>query len=288
MTTQAKIIVLAGQSNAVGVGHVKYLPKSFDQETIKRFYDGYDKVSINYHSHDKRSNGFVKTTVGCTEIRKDTLGPEVGIAQYFSELYPTEELFIVKCAFGGASLFGDWLPPSCAGNYDKDAYANQVDDIVKALENGDPLRAGWCYNELVKILNESISILKEKGYEPSICAFCWMQGETDAFSSERAEGYGKRYGCLLSDFRAAFGEYIASDCVYIDALISKNWNQHVEINATKVAYANAHENCAIIDTIEEGLTTLYEPEDEPDVAHYDVESTVRLGRLFAKRAFERQ
>lgn len=279
---QAKIIVLAGQSNAVGVGHVKYLSKSFDSDTIDRFYQGYDRVRINYHSHDKRSGGFVKTTVGCTEIRKDTLGPEVGIAQYFTEKYPADDLFIVKCAFGGASLWGDWLPPSCEG-HDKDAYADQVPDIVKALENADPLRAGWCYNELVKIMKESLSILKAQDYTPQVIGFCWMQGETDAFSMEYAEGYDKRYDALLSDLCAEFGDVISKDCIFADGLISERWNCHVQINAMKRAYAETHKNCCVIETVKEGLTTLYEPEDEPDISHYDVASTVQLGRLFAEK-----
>ena len=35
---KAKIIVLSGQSNAVGVGHTKYLNKSFTDEKIKEYY----------------------------------------------------------------------------------------------------------------------------------------------------------------------------------------------------------------------------------------------------------
>ena len=45
----AKIIILAGQSNAVGVGHVRYLPKSYDEAEIKQFTEGYDKILINIH-----------------------------------------------------------------------------------------------------------------------------------------------------------------------------------------------------------------------------------------------
>ena len=276
----ARIVILAGQSNAVGVGHVRYLPKSFDEWTVEQFYRGYDRVRINYHSHDKKSNGFVKTSVGCTEIRKDTLGPEVGMAQYFTEREENGELFIVKCAFGGASLWGDWLPPSCEG-YDRDAYADQVPDIVKALENADPLRAGWCYNELVKLLSESITLLKNAGYDPSIIGFCWMQGETDAFSLETTKDYGERYHRLLCDLRAAFGEYFSNDCVFADGLISDRWNCYEQINAIKRTYASTHENCVIVDTLAEGLERLLEPEEEPDTAHYDAASTVKLGRLFA-------
>ena len=70
---RADIIILAGQSNAVGVGHTKCLKRHFSDEKIKEYFDGYENVKINYYSHDKKSNGFVKTTVNCTEISKDTV-----------------------------------------------------------------------------------------------------------------------------------------------------------------------------------------------------------------------
>lgn len=71
---KANVLILAGPSNAVGVGYTKYLTKHFDAETIAKFYSGYENVLINYISHGIKSNGFVKTTVNCTEATKDTLG----------------------------------------------------------------------------------------------------------------------------------------------------------------------------------------------------------------------
>jgi len=78
---KAKIVILAGQSNAVGVGYAKYLPRHFDSEKVEKFKSGYDNILINYYSHDKKNGGFVKTSVGCTEFSKETVGPEVGIAE---------------------------------------------------------------------------------------------------------------------------------------------------------------------------------------------------------------
>ena len=82
---KAKIIVLAGQSNAVGVGWVDYLPKHFTPDTVARFMSGYKNVLINYFSHDKKSDGFVPVSVGCTEVLKNTIGPEVSIVLYDSD-----------------------------------------------------------------------------------------------------------------------------------------------------------------------------------------------------------
>ena len=142
--------------------------------------------------------------------------------------------------------------------------------------------AGWCYNELIKILGDSIEELKSRGYTPRIKAFCWMQGESDAFSIPTLEAYIERYDNLLKDIRSEFGEYM-TDCRYLDAAISERWTYAVRMNEIKREYAQNHPNCVYIDTVAAGLTTENEPFDEPDVAHYDSDCTITLGKLFAEQ-----
>jgi hypothetical protein len=214
---QAKIIILAGQSNAVGVGHAKYLPKHFDAATVARFREGYDNILINYSSHAIKSNGFVKTRTNCTEAAIDTLGPEVGIAKYLDEKCKGEQFFIVKCAFGGTGLCHDWVSES------NPAHVSGVEvDFSKAIRFIEPNPAGWCYNELVRLLGESIDLLKRDGFEPTIHAFCWMQGENDALVRENTDAYIGRYERLLDDLRSRFAPYF-ENCRYIDAGISEIW-----------------------------------------------------------------
>lgn len=61
------------------------------------------------------------------------------------------------------------------------------------------------------------------------------------------------------------------------------WKYYKEMNESKSKYASEHENCCFIDTIAHGLTTNNEPEGAPDWAHYDSDSVVKLGRLFAEK-----
>ena len=277
---KATVIVLAGQSNAVGVGHVCCLPRHFSAKKIREYEAGYDRVHINYYSHDKKSNGFVSAGLGCTEVQKYTLGPEVGLAEWFTEAHPEEELFIVKCAYGGTSMWRDWLSPSSEG-YDSTSYADQVTDAVDAINNGRPLRASWCYNELVKLTRESLDLLRQKGYDPHIRGFCWMQGEADACAEETLSPYIARYHNLLTDFSAVFAD-VMDECVFADGGISGVWPLWQEMNAAKAAYADSHENCVFIDTVSHGLTTQNEPIPEPDIYHYDSDSVIKLGRLFGE------
>lgn len=274
----AKIIILAGQSNAVGVGHVRYLPKSYDEAEIEQFTEGYDKILINYTSHDIKSENFVKTRINCTEKNNDTLGPEVGIAKTLTEKYPDEEFFIVKCAVGGVNMANDWRSPSSGVPYD--AEKNAV--LPESIRDPGVRFPGWCYNEMIKRLTLSIKELEEKGYAPKIIAMCWMQGESDSGNPDCREPYIGRYDALLKDLREAFTKYFAPDCRYIDAGISERWVDYEKMNELKKNYADTHENCFFVDTVAAGLTTKNEPEENPDTAHYDCESTVRLGEMFGE------
>ena len=281
MEKTANVIILAGQSNAVGVGFTKYLNRHFSPEQVAKFYEGYENVVINYRSHGIVSNGFVKTTVNCTEKAKDTLGPEVGIAKNLTKRYPNEKFFIVKCAFGGATICNDWLSPSNEGVYDPTSFARNCPDIVKALESGKHPKAGWCYNELVELLTESIDILKKEDYEPKIRAMFWMQGESDSYAKELVENYIPRYDMMIKDLQRQFSG-LFSGCIFVDAGISKRWLNYEELNAFKKEYAEK-EGHRYIDTIKEGLTTEHEPLENPDTAHYDADSIVKLGELFAEK-----
>jgi len=274
---KARVIVLAGQSNAVGVGFTKYLPEHFDAESVEAFYRGYERIRISYVSHDIQSRGFVPTRVNCTEASKDTLGPEVGIARALSRACPDEDFYIIKCAFGATSLHYDWRPPSSGVPFRRELTA----EPARAIPDPAFRFEGWCYNAAVKRLEEAFADLRAMGLEPRVCAFCWMQGEGDS-TEPYVSDYIGRYDGLLRDLREAFAPAFEG-CTYIDAGISQVWENYEGMNARKRAYAEEKgEGYRFVDTVAAGLTTLNEPYGEPDTYHYDVESTVRLGELFAR------
>ena len=65
-------------------------------------------------------------------------------------------------------------------------------------------------------------------------------------------------------------------------------NEYVEsakevlASAAKKVVSKLLEMDIIIDTISEGLTTSKEPYEQPDIAHYDSLSQIKLGHLFAE------
>ena len=273
---KAKVILLSGQSNAVGVGHIKYLPKHFGEETIKIFREGYEKVLIHYISHNIENVGFDKVRVNQAEKTKDTLGPEVGIAKKLTEKHPDEQFFIIKCAFGGSDMNTGWRSPKSGAPYDE----NRVVEYAKAINDPKFRFPGWCYHEQIRAIDEGFAALREMGYEPEIVAFCWMQGESDSGNPVCAEPYINRYDCLLRDLREKYASAF-ENCTYIDAAISERWVNYEAMNANKKAYAEKM-GYKFIDTVAEGFTTAHEPEENPDTAHYDVNWVVKLGELFAE------
>ena len=56
-----------------------------------------------------------------------------------------------------------------------------------------------------------------------------------------------------------------------------------EINEAKERYSLTSDKNIYFPTIEAGLTTLYEPTEEPDLGHYDAYSELLLGRMFAEK-----
>ena len=129
--------------------------------------------------------------------------------------------------------------------------------------------------------------LQTKGYIPTIKAFCWMQGEGDAWDGYYQE-YEQNIATFAANIRADLKDMAGNkDVPFIDAGISnsKQWQYYRQVNQAKQEFAKLSDNNIYIDTIGAGMHTDQEPFDEADTAHYDTESQVLIGHLFAE-AFE--
>ena len=258
---KATVILLGGQSNASGCSRDDYLKKNVSAEKYAQYENGYDNVYINYYATGtNESRAFVKCAARQGE-GGGFFGPELGLAEKLHELYPDEQFFIIKCAWGGTNLFDQWLSPSSEG------------------------KTGELYKAFVKYVNTSIKYLRSKNYDVKIEGMCWMQGESDSFSTEHATEYATHLRNFIKDIRKEFSRYAADDGIaFVDAYIADNpvyWVYCDMVNASKREVANDSSLNVLIDTVAEGLTTAKEPEDTPDQAHYDSMSEIKLGHLFA-------
>jgi len=262
------VVVISGQSNAVGCTHAKCITRSMGAEAYSTYMTGYNDIKIAYdcwtkdegprfYSQNKsKDETFVKVMLGQGN-GLGTFGPEIGIAEALHEKY-ANRLFLIKYACGASNLKDDWA------------------------QKNSPM-----YPRLIEYVKKQMQNLVSMGYVPTIKAFCWMQGEGDSW-----DGYYQEYKDNLSGFAANIREDLKElsgnkDVPFIDAGISnsKDWQYYRQVNNAKQEFAKESENNIYIDTIAAGMHTNVEPFDTPDTCHYDTESEVLLGHLFAD-AFE--
>jgi len=256
---RAKVILLGGQSNASGCSLDKYLQSNVSEEKYAEYKNGYDNVYINYLSGQNVSEGFVKCSTVQGELA-GAFGPELGLAEKLHEMYPDETFFIIKCAWGGTNLFDQWLSPSSKGKTGKE------------------------YKAFVAFVQNSLDYLISKNYDIKIEGMCWMQGESDSISVETATAYSVHLENFVKDIRKNFSKYAAEDGIaFIDAYIAENpayWVYYEYVNQGKTRVAGLSPLNSVVDTSE--LSCSGEPEDQPDIAHYDSLSEIKLGHLFAQ------
>lgn len=264
------VVIISGQSNAVGctfskeiknsdLGATKYYEYMSGFEGIKIAYDCWTKDDgPKFYSQNKsKDNNFVKVMLGQGNSLA-TFGPEIGISEALSENY-SGKLFLIKLACGASNLKDDWAQK------DSPMYPRLIDYVKKQMKN-----------------------LEDSGYIPTIKAFCWMQGEGDSY-----DGYYQKYlentRLFVSNFREDLRSLAGNkDIPFIDAGINNSkddnglvWQYYKQVNAAKAQFAEESDINIYIDTIAAGMHTNLEPKGDVDPCHYDSESQVLLGHLFA-------
>ena len=271
------VVIISGQSNAVGCTHSDQIMdcESLGVEKYTDYMTGYKDIQIAYDNwtllwdglgnitgrvsqNKSRKDNFVKVQLGQGN-GPETFGPEIGIAEAMHEKY-ANKLFLIKFACGGSSLKGDWVG-----------------------------RSSYMYPKMIEYIDLQISHLKEKGFTPRIKAFCWMQGEGDSYGSDYYNVYRDNLATFVGDMREDLAKYATDKGIaFIDATINPDksvWPNPDKVNAQKELFAAESDMNFLINTHEAGMHTDQEPWGNVDKCHYDSESEVLLGHLFAE-AFE--
>ena len=259
-----KVILLLGQSNASGSSIVSYLEKNSSPEDFAKYSAGYPSVLINYciDDHNACSEGeYVKVDLTCGAT-DGFFGPEVGMADALSAAYPDEKILILKYTMSGYSLHHHWLR---AG------------------------KRGSIYDAFLTFAKMNMDHLAELGYDARIGAICWMQGESDT-TEFKADRYFDNQCALVSYLREDLTPYAEEGGIYfVDAGISDGpycLPAYPTVNEAKRRFAELSPLNLYFSTIDAGLTTVHEPEGDPDWGHYDALCELQLGRLFAKYVIE--
>ena len=256
---KAKVIVLLGQSNASGCTYNNYLEMNTSKEEYERYQNGFNNVLINY-SIDNRSyttNGeFKKVDLTCG-VKEGRFGPELGMSDVLSKEFKDETIFILKFTMSGYSLNHHWL-----NNYERF-------DI---------------YNACLIFLETYLDYLISKNYDINLDAICFMQGESDT-TEYKASRYYNNLIKFTNYLRSDLDKYNDDEIYFIDAGISDSpycEPSYPDINKAKEDFSKLSPYNIYFPTIENGLTTMNEPYENPDLGHYDSLSMIRLGELFGE------
>lgn len=193
---KAKVIIIAGQSNAVGATPWLNVRKSMGKEKYNEYRKGYENVKIAYYCEAGGANG---ANAGCNfditgrkeqsvddifdgvkfgqSWHSSMFGPEVGMAEYLTENYPDQTFYIIKVAKGAVSIPSHWTTK------------------------------GFLYKKLAAAIDVCFGALEKEGYHPEIISFCWMQGEDDASKDDLTEHYSENLASVVENLRSDYAKY---------------------------------------------------------------------------------
>ena len=267
---KAHVILMGGQSNATGNTRIQDL-----QNPKAAYTEGYDNILINYNS-DKTvaRSSFEPVKLGQGRVDENygaLYGPEVGLADYLNSNFPGEKFYIIKAAFSGTALHDSWSA------------------------------TGSCYTSFVSIVQTALGQLEAEGLEPEIFAMCWMQGESDAITSQATMEQSMAYAANEADFfgriRDRFRGYMApGGMAVLDAAIYDGsgsdapnclWTLAGLINQQKRIHASLSQNNYFLDSNKTDIDPIddygfQEISGTIDLAHYDGDDMIELGQLFGK------
>jgi hypothetical protein len=105
----------------------------------------------------------------------EQFGPELSFGYRLRQLYPQDEIYLVKLGITSTSLAGDWNPTS-----------------------------GSLYNLFKQRVTAALNDLTSHGKTPKITGMIWMQGEEDATNATNAQNYASNLRSFVSNVRTAF------------------------------------------------------------------------------------
>lgn len=258
------VILLAGGENCLGYSYSYHLQEldGVSDEKFNEYKKGYSSVKISYKNMlntglvHKEQTSFVDTRIGQGKaanegIRYGCLGPEVGLAEYLSNMRPNETYYIIKFAGGGESSF----------TYQWNS------------ENG------LYYQKMVEFFDQQLNKLAKSEIDFDVSSFMFVQGESDAKNNNA--GYKDNLDDFVNDVRIRYAKYAPKNGMsFIDAGISSYYLlNYRNINNDKKEVMNSDSRNFYIDTIVGNITR---NQDNMDRIHYDAKGEIKLGNLFAK------
>jgi hypothetical protein len=158
-----KVFLLGGQSNMGGNGVAAELPSPFSApQTAVKFWNSNstDWVALR--------GGFGNSSA--------SFGPEVTFGYTLHNLFPNDDIYLVKYGITSTSLAVQWKPDG----------------------------TGAAYNTFKTTANAAIQNLVKNGKSPVIAGMIWMQGEEDSYTEATASAYHANLKSFITTVRSDF------------------------------------------------------------------------------------
>lgn len=262
------VILLAGQSNMEGNSWWKYLEGKDDRyNDYKAGFDGIKMSFANHESDAGKTPSFNSVKLGYGGARNPgnggdnttCFGPEIGMAKMLHDNGYDNKVVFIKFAVGATYLHND------ANNRNWQA------------------KSGTIYKAFIQYTDACIAELA-KTYNVSVDAMCWMQGESDTEQQAHVDAYKSNINNFLTEVRKHYTQY-NSDFMFYDAYINwpRDWqgDRPDQINEIKKQLVTDNLHYELIDTLSARLHSYNEPENV-DLAHFDSDSEIKLGEMFAE------
>ena len=189
-----KVYILAGQSNMLGSGMIapattrgtlEHVVANDPDKAYQSLVDGDGKWivrrDVRIRDQGAKHGGL---TVGYG-ARSEHIGPELGFGHHVGDRLENPVL-IIKAAWGGKSLGGDFRPPSSGGE------------------------TGHYYKEILRLVREATSDLRAyvpdyRGQGFEIAGFAWHQGWNDRINKKFTAEYAGNMANFIRDIRKDLG-----------------------------------------------------------------------------------
>ena len=257
-----ELIILAGQSNAVGFdAKPSELPASPADQKALLWYRVGDPPPDTHDSRSQAWGPLAPQPLGQPAAKNPAtrqygnfahsdggFGPEIGFVRHLLKHDSTRKLAVLKVAFSGTSIPKDWDPQK------------------KDQKNS-------CYAALFTELDRATKAAPAKGITLRPTAFLWVQGESDA-NATNAPRYTEDLGLLISAVRARLKS------PKLPALVAVNTRFGMGKNKFMPAIVKAQQEAAKKDSF-----CLYVDTSKAPIAngaHYNTTGTLLVGELFSK------